>query len=244
MSLIDNASKIAATSLYPTDMIVDVLTGSFLTDTSPNVLDSFGFAVYKEHSISHSFTRPVFTKLKWSLDGLNWVDGGLGQLRSDPLIYCQSLSTSSEVKIYTTLLSGTVYYEIICFWIPDYDATNPSVEPFYDPTKPIMFDSQLNYQKLYLPEDSEHLTFSSTSSRQVIEHNLGYRPNTWVYFESNPGEVWPAMYGGTDNVWLHKYSTQGELGFDVYSDRVVFDWSAGVSFSGSARAWYRIYLDA
>ncbi len=240
MSLIDNIDKVAMTSAFPPDKIVDVIPGSFDTATSERVKDSFGSEVYAIHRVPHSFTRPVFTKLKWSLDGITWVDGGLGQLESDPFIYGITKSTSSEVHIVTTLLSGTFYYEVICFWIDDYDNTNPSVEAFNDPTKPFNFDSRDDYQKSYL---SDETTFTAVSQERTIPHDLGYSPDTWVFFESNPGEVWPAIVGGADNVWLYNFSTQGEIDVQIYTDRLTLDWSAGVSFSGTARAWYRIYLD-
>jgi len=241
MSLIDNISKVAMTSEYPPDKIVDVVTGSFNTATSERIKDSFGSEVYACKRVKHNFTRPVFTKMKWSLDGVTWVDGGLGQLVSDPLIYGIAPSNSTEVMVLTTLLSGTFYYEIICFWIDDYDGTNPSVEPYNDPTKPINFDSEDEYQKIFLDDVT---TFTSISQTVKIPHDLGYTPDVWVFFESNPGEVWPAIVGGADNVWLYNFSTQGELDYQIYTDRLELTWDAGVSFSGSARAWYKIYLDS
>lgn len=240
MSLISNRDQILATSIWPTDKIVDVVKGSFVTDSAARVKDSFGSEVYAWKKVNHNFTRPVLCKLKWSLDNKTWVDGGLGQLLSDPLIYAIAWSDSSSVNIYTTLLSGTIYYEIVCIWIDDFDNTDPLVEPFTDTTKPFVFDSRVNYQKLY---DQNPVSFMTTLQSKQVKHDLGYKPNCWVFFESNPGQVWPAIVGGADDVWLHNYSTQGEIDYQIDKTHLTLNWSAGASFSGTARAWYRIYVD-
>ncbi len=241
MSLIDFRDDIRATSLWPTDQIVDVIRGSFDTATAEKVVDPiFGDPIYARKRVEHNFTRPVFCKLKWSLDGINWVDGGLGQLQSDPLIYGIAWSDSNEVNIFATLVIGTFYYEVTCIWITDYDTSNPLVEPFTDPTKPFVFNSEDNLQKLFMHDDT---TFSSTSEAKTIEHGLRYLPNVWVFFESNPGEVWPAIVGGVENIWLYNYDTQGELDYQIDDTNLYLEWEAGFSFTGTARAWYRIYVD-
>lgn len=233
MSQLDNINDIALSSEFPTDKIVKVLSGSFDTATAPKQQDSFGTDVFAMHKISHGYTRPVFTKLKWSLDGVNWVDGGLGQLESDPLIFCTTYSTSSDVAVIATLLFGIVHYEVICFWIDDYDATDPEVDSFFGYTaKPFAFDSRLNYQKIIKQVDTP------VASSISIPHNLGYVPNAWVYFESNPGEVWPAILGGIGNIWLYNYATQAEMEYAITDQAVNIDiYNAPYDI----RVWCRIY---
>lgn len=223
-------SQFAFDSRLPTDKIVKTISGNFNASTSARQADEFGTDVYSKLEVSHGFTRPVFTKLKWSLDGINWVDGGSAQLQSNPLIQCITYSTATNVVILSTSLSGLIYYEIICFWIEDYDLTDPLVESFTDPVKPYAFDSRLNYQKIFM---QGRLSFTGAQS---VTHNLGYLPNTWVYFESNNGQVWPAIFGGAGNAWFYMYTTQREIEYSITQTEL------SMIITGSAtRVWYRIY---
>jgi len=238
MSLLSNIDRVSLASSYPTDKIVQVFTGSFNTTTSARQADSLGSDLYAKLVIPHGYTRPVFTKLKWSLDGITYVDGGLAQLISDPLIQCIGYSTPTDIVILSTQLSGLIYYQVICFWIDDYDATNPLVDSFFDSTKPLAFDSRLNYQKILMQGE---LTFTGTGGTQSVSHNLGYMPNVWLYFESNPDQVWQAIQGGVDNVWLYNYSTQAEIEYGISITDLNITLTA--PSSASRRVWYRIYAE-
>jgi hypothetical protein len=237
MSLLSNISQVSLASQYPTDKIVKTISGSFNTATSARQADEFGSDVYAKLTVAHGFTRPVFTKLKWSRDNVTWVDGGLGQLQSEPLVECITYSDVTSVVLLSTALSGTVYYQIICFWIDDYDGTNPLVESFGDTSKPLAFDSRLNYQKIYLAGE---VTLTAPTGSTTIAHNLGRKPNTWVYFESNRGQVWPVILGGTGDVWLYNYSTQREIEYSINNSTISL---ALVGGTGSCRVWYRIYVE-
>ncbi len=240
MPLVNNLNQVALASAYPTDKIVETFSGSFNTATSARQADSDGFDVYAKLDLPHGFTRPVFTRMKWSLDGTNWVDGGLGFAQSTPGVFGIAYSDSTNVTILTTQLSGTFYYEITCFWIDDYDATNPMVEPYADSNKPLAFDSRLNYQKIIKQGE---LTVSGTADTDSVSYSSTTNPNAWVYFESNPGQVWPAILGGAGNAWLYNYTTQGELEYSITPSAINIEWTAGASFSGLARVWYRVYAE-
>lgn len=230
-------SQFAFDSRLATDKIVNVFSDSFNASTSARQADEFGTDVYAKLVIPHEFTRPVFTKLKWSRDGITWVDGGLGQLITEPLVQCMTYSDSSDVVLLSTVLTGLIYYEIVCFWIDDYDGTNPLVESFADPLKPFAFDSRLNYQKII---QQGEVSLTAPSGSTSIAHNLGYMPNTWVYFESNPGQVWSVILGGADNAWLYNYSTQREIEYAITTSNINIALSGG---TGTCRVWYRIYKE-
>lgn len=235
MSLLSNINKVAIASAYPTDKIVGVKSGSFNMATSARQKDELGTDVYSKLEITHGFTRPVFTKLKWSLDGINWVDGGLGQIQSNPLIQAITYSDSSHIVILCTALTGTLYYEVICFWIDDYDSSNPLVDSYFDSNKPLAFDSRLNYQKIIKQGE---VTLTAPSGSTSITHGATTVPNAWVYFESNPGQVWSVILGGADNAWLYNYSTQREISYSINASTVNIQLEGG---TGSCRVWYRVY---
>ena len=237
MALINNIDKVALASQYPTDKIVNVFAGSFETSTAEWQQDEFGTDYCKKLRIPHNFTRPVFTKLKWSLDGETWVDGGLGRDFNNPLIQSISYSDSNDVVILTLLTSGVIYYEVICFWIDDYDNTDPLVDSFFDTTKPLAFDSRLNYQKIIKQGE---VSLSAPSGSTSISHDAGVIPNAWVYFESNSGQVWPVIQGGIGNPWLYLYSTQREIEYSITASTLDVELIGG---TGTCRVWYRIYAE-
>lgn len=234
--MLTNPDTISISTLNPTDKIVGVFTGSFNTATAARQADEFATDIYSKVTIPHSFGRPVFTKLRWSKDNVNWVDGGLGQLQSDPLIQCITYSTSSDIILLSTDLGTyTLYYQVICFWIDDYDTTNPSIPAFSNASKPLAFDSRLNYQKIV---QQGEVSLTGPSGSTSISHGLGYKPNAWVYFESNSGQVWPVTLGGVGNPWLYLYSTQREIEYSISDTTLSLSLVGG---TGSCRVWYRIY---
>lgn len=233
MSLIDNTEKIALTSEYPTDKVVRTFKGSF------NAATAFDVAGYmKRHVVNHDLTRPFIPRLKWSTDNVNWVDGGYSTRRGDTSYLPTIASTGDDyIHILTGITSGTVYYEITAVWIDDYDGSNPSIEPFHDPASPINFDSRDNLRSIFMQDELSTADANSSGELEVF-HNLGYEPDVWVYFESFVGEVWPAYAGGLSNFFLYDFSNQGELDYQIYSDRLF------ISYSGPApdrRIFYRIY---
>ena len=223
-------------SLYTenlTDKIVDVFTGSFDAATAGVQKDSLGNDVYSKLVIPHGLTRPVFTKLRWSTDNANWVDGGLSRSPSS-FDLAIAYSDNTDVVVLSTKFTGTVYYQVICFWIDDYDGTDPDTPSNFGVDKPLAFDSSLNYQKII------QQGVKTVSGSDVVVHSAGYKPNAWVYFESNDGQVWPAILGGISNAWLYNYSTQREIEYSISSTSLSLLVSGG---SGSARVWYRIYAE-
>ena len=236
MASLSNPDVISISTLNPTDKIVEVFTGSFDTATADTQAAEDAVILYSKVTIPHGFTRPVFTKLRWSIDNVNWVDGGLGQLQSAPLVYCTTYSDSTNVVLLSTDLGTyTIYYQIICFWIDDYDGTNPAIPAFSNANKPLAFDSRLNYQKIHLQGEVSLAAPVGTTS---ISHGLSGMPNVWVYFESNSGQVWPATLGGLGNPWLYLYSTQREIEYSMSTTALNLELLGG---TGTCRVWYRIY---
>ncbi len=231
MALIDNITSVSLASKYPTDKIVGREVGTFAPASATTV------GSLRRYDIAHSFTRPVFTRLKWSLDGIVWADGGQGKISGDSsLISTMAYSDSSQLHILTGATSGTIHYELLSFWIDDYDTSNPAI-PAYSAytTKPFAFDSRLNYQKIYRQGE---VTLTGTTL-QTITHDLGEVGNVWVYFEALTGEVWPAISGGLNNYFLYDLTNQNELDVRIYPSELYLDPFAGAA--GSFRAWYNIY---
>ena len=238
MALINNIDNVALASPYPTDKIVQVFSGSFNMATSARQKDESGFDYAAKLDIPHGFTRPVFTKMKWSRDNVTWVDGGQSILASEPGTFAISISDSSNVTILCTLFSGTLYYEVVCFWIDDYDSTDPLVDAFSGyTTKPFAFDSRLNYQKIIKQGE---VSLSAPSGSTTVTHDAGVMPNAWVYFESNNGQVWPVIKGGVGNAWLYNPSTQREIEYSITASNISL---ALVGGTGTCRVWYRIYAE-
>lgn len=238
MALVNNLDKVAVSSSYPTDKIVKVFSGSFNTATSARQKDEGGFDYAAKLDLPHGYTRPVFTRLKWSRDGVTWLDGGQSILVSEPGVFAITFSDSTNVTILCTAFTGTLYYEVVCFWIDDYDGTDPLVEPYTDYTaKPFAFDSRLNYQKIIKQGE---VTLAAPSGSTIVPHDAGVIPNAWVYFESNPGEVWPVIKGGAGNAWLYNYTTQREIEYSTSAVDLAIALAGG---SGNCRVWYRIYAE-
>jgi hypothetical protein len=228
MSLATNYDKINFATQYTYDKIVGVFTGSYNLALQP-VIGGF----LQRYTIPHSFGRPVFTDLLWSPDGVTYVDGSSG---STSMAY----SDSNNIYILTTYPVGMIYYKVIATWIDDYDGTNPAIEPQLSTTDGIYFDTRSNYQKTYL--QSSFTVTGPAPPFQTIAHNLGYTPNAKIYFESLSGQVWPAMWGGTNNQFLYDFANQYECTAIINSTNMVALLLGGAS-AVSARAWYRIYLD-
>lgn len=229
-----NYRNISYISTKPTDKIVAVFEDSFAPGSATVVGDPF-LRELRQHSFSHGFTRPVFTKLLVSTDNSTWQDGGA---TSNGIAY----STSSEIRILTDRTSGTLWYRVIAFWIDDYDATNPQVPPTVGSKSNIYFDSRLNYQKIAVqPAAVTHAAGIGPASSS-IDHNLTYKPNARVFFESFPGQVWPAHFGGSSNKWLMEFD-QVECSYSISDTSVTIETFGGAS-SPSRKVWGVVYYDA
>lgn len=230
-NLLANISKVRLATPYVLDKIVGVLTGSFNAGTDTTTPAS-GFRLFK---IAHSFTRPVFCELLFSTDGgTTYTEGGLGK--------AIAYSDSSYVYILTIQTSGTCNYKVICTWIDNYDATNPSITPQLNTTSLAYFDSRQNYPKIYL-QNVVTATTKAADTTFTITHSLGYVPNFKIYFESFSGQVWPQIYGGSNDPWLYDFSHQAEAFGVANSTQLKLDCFIPTSGS-STRVWYKVYLDS
>lgn len=225
-----NQQNIAFSTSYQTDKIVGVYSGSFNTGSAPKL---GGYIAYT--SFSHTFTRPVFTKLQTSTDQVSWIDENSGDL------YAISYSTASQIFVLHADTGAVIYYRVIAFWIDDYDTTNPLVPPTVGSISNITFDSRLNYQKLAM---SGELTIPAGTALQTdtINHSLGYKPNVRVFAEAYPGEVWLANFGGVGGNYWDYTGTMLQVEVEINSNNIVL-YSAMAFSSPASKVWYRIYYD-
>lgn len=221
-----NPQAVGFSDKYHTDRIVGVYTGSFDASAAPTLGGN------KYYAIPHDFGQPVFLHLAYSTDDIAYNDGG-GSSLAIPY------STATENRILTAILSGTVYYRLVAFWINNYDATNPLVAPTRGSKSDTFFDTKLNYQKVFV-QDTLTAPAGMGSTRD-IEHGLGYIPNVRVFNEMVPGQVWPANFGGTKNYWLTDLDDV-ECIFGADTDKLTIEVAGGVT-SPSSRIWYIIYYD-
>lgn len=237
MSLVNQNDIVFASSLA-TDKIVAVWEGSFDMATAPKLAG----ASYPYTTINHLFTRPVFTKSQFSLDGVIWSDQNSMNPYDANSIAGIAYSTSTQIVVVASTVgvpSGTLYYRVIGFWIDDYDTTNPSIPPTTGSQSNVYFDSRINYQKVHLQGSA---TLNGQNGTTSISHSLGYEPNVRVYHEALPGQVWPANYGGTKNPWLGINVNMTECELQVTTSAANIFFYGSVS-SPPARLWYIIYYD-
>lgn len=226
MSQVDHVQDIAFSTAFLTDKICGVYTGTF-EGTNTTVLNPGGF-IY-QYIIPHTFGRPVMC------DTLVSIDGGT---TFDPLT---AITYSDSSNIYINILNTTktYIYKVVCTWIDNYDTTDPLVTPVLQTTDSAYFDSRHNYQKILA---SGTLTLhGGTGLTQVPYDNSGHFSNFRVYFESEPGQVWPAIWGGSQDPWLNDPTTQGEIAayIDDSTLWLVYTGSSATTF----RVWYKIYYE-
>jgi hypothetical protein len=207
--------------------------GSFnrATDVTTITGDLGSIYVYR---VAHDFTRPLALDLLWKISG-GWADGGSTDGTDVSIAY----SDSTYIYIVSSAFApavGTMNYKVIGTWITDYDATNPLVNSFVSANKTTVFDTGLNYQKIF---DQNVLSFA-TSSTQSVTHLLGYRANFKVYYEAIAGQVWPMYSGGTANPFLYD-SSMVECRARMTSNTLDVQLE---SVPATRRAWYKIYLDS
>lgn len=231
MSLQSNYQNVAFATEYAVDKIVGIYTDSFDAATQTTVLGGYLY----QYAFSHSFTRPVFCELLWSLDGSQYADGGSGVLGGTEGI---AYSDKNNIYVTTGINAGRVYYKVIASWIDNYDNTNPLITPVINTTNNFYFDSRKNYEKVY---KQDILTLSGVSGTLSYIHGLGYPPNAKVYYEAFPGQIWPSI-GGGENFFLYDPVNQYVCETTMTSSTLNINLQGGVG-SVSSRAWYRVYLD-
>jgi hypothetical protein len=233
MSLTSNARNVSFSTRWPSDKIVGVWEDSFnrATDVTTVTGDLGSIYVYR---ISHGLTRPLATDLLWKISG-SWTDGG----SSDGTDISISYSDSTYIYIVSSVFApavGTMNYKVIGTWITDYDNTNPLVASFVSPNKTTVFDTRVNYQKIF---DQNVLNFASSGTQQV-SHLLGYRANFRVYYEAIANHVWPMYAGGAANPFLYD-SAMAECRARMTNNTLDVQLE---SVSSTRRAWYKVYLDS
>jgi len=239
MSQISNVQNINFSTAFAIDKICGVLSNTF-TAGAPTL----GGYLY-QYTIPHSFTRPTFCDALFSKDGTNYVPNGQADTSNSYNIY----SDSSNIYLITTATSGTIYYKEVSTWIDDFDNTNPLVSPTFQTTLPTSdntyFDSRKNYQKVL---QQNVVSLSSPGAGMVgtytVNHNLGYVPNYKIFFESLPGQVWPSISGGAQDIWFYDTAHQYECYGVINSTTLTISYSCGASAAANFRVWYRIYYDA
>lgn len=184
-------------SAYATDKIVYVKEDY----VDPSTLPLFA-SLYPMLTLPHTFGRPVFTKMQWSLDGIRWIDDNLFFIESTGFNNSTVISFSTSTTINLLLVvPSPIYYRVIGFWIDDYDGTNPDVQPMVGGVAPLYFDSRLNYRKI-IRQEYNLSTGGNVTDVFRFDHDQPIPPVVKGYFEMNPGEIWPANWGGVQNTWL------------------------------------------
>lgn len=231
MSQQSNVQNINFSTAFSIDKICGVLSNTFTASTF-----NLGGYLY-QYSIPHNFTRPIFCDALFSSDGTNYVPNGQADTTYSYNVY----SDSSNIYLLTTANSGTFYYKEVSTWIDNYDTTNPLISPVFQTTLPTQdttyFDSRKNYQKIY---KENVITFAAAGGTQPIAHNLGYISNYKIFFESLPGQVWPSISGGAQDIWFYS-ADQHECYGVMDSSNLTITVSSGTA---SCRVWYRIYYDS
>lgn len=241
MSQISNVSKINFSTAFETDKTCAILIGSYAANSYDDIL---GGILYRK-KISHQFTRPVLCDGIFSSDGSTYVPNG----QNSPTVTSNVYSDSSFIYMLSTHNTGTIYYKIVCTWIDNYDNTNPLITPVIQvPAGPhplVTFDSRQNYQKLLINQpytlNNPGAGFTGT---KPIAHNLGYDPNYRLYFESLPNQIWPAISGGVQDIWLYDAAHQFEISGVIDSTNLNLTFNGGISSASTFRAFVKIYYDS
>lgn len=235
MSQSTHYQNIAFSTAFLTDKICAVLVGSYPAASYSSILGGYLY----QYAIPHSFGRPVFCDALFSDDNVNFTPNG--NVTVDSAMQLNIYSDASNIYILNTANTGTVHYKIVCTWIDNYDTTNPLIAPVFQTTSTQpYFDSRYNYLKIY---QSGIVTIAGASGTSTVSQTLNSIPDFKLFFESLPGQVWPMINGGAQDVWLydaaHQYECQGVMG----RIKLTINYTGGVSSAASARVWYRIYYD-
>jgi hypothetical protein len=244
-NLITNLDKVAYNTYLNAEKIVKTFAGSFLYGTSTTTrnytLAGFPNAV-QVYKIPHGFTRPVFVELLWSEDNAYYILGGAA---NGPRGYATAYSDSTFIYIMpTTYANGTrLYYKLVCTWIDEYDATNPSIAPFAE--IPDSYTQVFNSRSVIPAVVRSGVVDFSTSSAVLtdvfatVTHGLGYAPEMKCFIESFSGEVWPLNYGGSSNPYEVDDS---QVEAQVFTSTTEFIADASIkAANGQRRLWYILY---
>lgn len=233
MSLADFAAQISFTTRFETDKICGIITDSYNAADYDSVLGGYLYV----KAIPHTFIRPVFCDALFSNDGTNFTPNG--QVLEDLSASLNVFSDANNIYIMNTANSGTVSYKIVCTWIDNYDPSNPLITPMLiesSTTAKYYFDTRANYQKILLPGE---VTLNGTGT-QDIEHSLDYAPHYKIFFESLPGQVWPAISGGTQDIWFFDNINQHEIYATINNLNLTLNYNGpNIDF----RVWLKIYYD-
>lgn len=238
MSQQTNAKNINYSSTFSTDKICGVLSNTFTAG-------SFNLGGYLyQYTIPHSFTRPVFCDALFSTNGTTFVPNGISDTSNSYNVYADA----NNIYLLTTANSGTIYYKEVSTWVDNYDSTNPLITPTLQTTLPTStltyFDSRQNYQKVLL---SNVVTLNNPGvgnlGKLVVTHNLGYIPRSRLFFESLPGQIWPSIWGGAQDIWLYDPAHQFECVGAMTNSELGISYQGGTSSAASFRVWYEVYYD-
>lgn len=239
--------RINFSSTLDNEKIVKTFEGSFEFENDTETV-VFDFASQEVYNIAHGYTRPVFVEMWWSLNNVDWFVGG-GNSDTDGKAFLIGYSDSTNVKIMVVenlgLTTGdTIYYKIVCGWIPDYDDTNPLIDEFTGYPANYKFNFQSYYQTLYIAKKGV-ITLSTNNAGFInvldsVDHELDFAPTMKCYYEAFPGEVWPLNYGGIGNPYLVGISTQVEAIAFVDETSVTAN-AVMKQASGDVRFWYMLF---
>ena len=108
-----DAKKLAFSTSFPPDKIVDILEGSFVA----------GASTQTNHAVAHTFGKTMFTQLSYSLDGgATWNDQGVMVPTAGPTfqtLNVNAYTTTSQVVIIAYNYLGntpTVTYRVALIW--------------------------------------------------------------------------------------------------------------------------------
>lgn len=247
-NILTNIDKVAYTTYFDTDLVVKTFTGKFTYGTGTVTLN-YTYATLPNNQqalrLVHGFDRPVFVEAQWSLDNDNFSVGGGSAYDSTNFAIGFSDSTYIYLMLpYSGLSSGTtIYYKMVCSWIPNYDDTNPSVPPFAEipSTYTQTFNSRITTPAI-VRQGVMNLSTTSGSFTNVIgvvKHPFGYAPNMKVFIEAFSGEVWPLNFGGTSNPYG---VDDNQVEAEAFTTTTDFAVEMRLKSSlGARKVWYMLY---
>ena len=242
MSQASHASDIAFSTAFLTDKICGIYSGTF-SESNSTYLPGINYAnsLY-QYAIPHPFQRPVLCE-GYYVGATGNVP--FGQRPSGSGDAANVYSDSQNIYILTLGNLGTITYKIIATWIDDYDTSNPLIVPQLNTTNNFpYFDTRNNYQKVLI-EDVVTLNNPGVGNTgtYTIPHNLGYKPDFKIFFESLPNQVWPQISGGAADLWVYNGSAQYEILGVVDDNNLILSYDGLSSSAPTFRVWYRIYYD-
>jgi len=236
MSTLTNTDLTNYSSNLATDKICGVYVGSYAANSYNAVLGGYLY----QKIFSHNLTRPAFAYGLFSIDGVNYYPSG-DYSTGYGLVY----TDSSNFYVISLRNTGIIYYKIILTWIDNYNTSNPIVTPVLQTTnKTPYFNTVNNYQKIYkmIPVQLPNPGTGNTGS-YTYTHNLGFYPNYKVFFNSFSGQVWQAVSGGTQNLWLYDYTLQYQMNSNATTSVINLYYDGGSGSPATLNSWIIIYYD-